>query len=405
MSGPLSGVRVLDLTSVVMGPYATQILADFGADVVKVESPEGDNMRWVWPFRNPGMGHIFLNANRNKRSIVLDLKQAAAREACLALARRADVLVYNIRPQAMARLRLSYEDICSVNKRIIYVGCFGYSQRGPYAAKAAYDDLIQGAAGVPWLLKKQGADSPRFAPVIIADRSVGQQVASAVSAALYHREKTGRGQRVDVPMFEHLLQIVLGEHLSGYTFEPAVGEAGYARMLAPDRRPFQTRDGYVCALIYNDKQWKAFFDLIGRSDMLSDPVFATYEARSRNYDRVYGFVADEMKKKTTAQWLEGLERADIPVQRMNSLDDIVADPHLEAIGYFTSREHPSEGRIKSMAVPSEWSESQPEYRRHAPRLGEHTREVLQEAGLPEEAIAALIRSGGARCAVGSDDAA
>jgi crotonobetainyl-CoA:carnitine CoA-transferase CaiB-like acyl-CoA transferase len=395
MAGPLDGVRVLDLTSVVMGPYATQILADFGADVIKVESPEGDNMRWVWPFRNAGMGHVFLNSNRNKRSIVLDLKKTPAREACLALARKSDVLVYNIRPQAMARLKLSYSELRAVNEKIIYVGCFGYSQRGPYAAKAAYDDLIQGAAGVPWLLKKQGADAPRFAPVIIADRSVGQQVASAVSAALYHREKTGKGQRVDVPMFEHLLQIVLGEHLGGYTFEPNIGEPGYARMLSPDRRPYPTKDGYVCALIYNDKQWKAFFELIGKAEMLSDPTFATYEARSRNYDRVYGLVAEEMKRRSTAEWLEGLERADIPVQRMNSLDDIVADPHLAAIGYFRTIEHPTEGRIKSMAVPSEWSESQPDYRRHAPRLGEHTREVLLEAGYSATKIQELLASGAA----------
>ena len=258
---------------------------------------------------------------------------------------------------------------------------------------------------MPWLLKRQGADSPRFAPIIIADRSVGQQVASAVSAALYHRERTGKGQRIDVPMFEHLLQIVLGEHLGGYTFEPNLGEAGYSRMLTPDRRPYRTKDGYVCALIYNDKQWKAFFELIGRQEMLSDPVFATYEARSQNYDRVYGFVADEMKTRTTAQWLEGLERADIPVQRMNSLDDIVADPHLAAIGYFTSREHPTEGRIRTMAVPSEWSESQPAFRRHAPRLGEHTREVLREAGLSDDSISALVRSGAARCVADTDDAA
>ncbi|HXM80973.1 MAG TPA: CoA transferase [Burkholderiales bacterium] len=396
MSGPLHGVRILDLTTVVMGPYATQILADFGADVIKVEPPDGDNMRWVWPFRNPGMGHIFLNANRNKRSIVLDLKKDAAREACLVLARKSDALVYNIRPQAMARLRLSYEDVRKANPRIIYVGCFGYSQRGPYAAKAAYDDLIQGAAGVPWLLQKQGAEAPRYAPLVIADRSVGQQVASAVSAALYHREKTGKGQRVDVPMFEHLLQIVLGEHLGGYTFEPQLGEPGYARMLSPDRRPYQTKDGYVCALIYNDKQWKAFFELIGNAELLSDPAFATYEGRSRNYDRVYGMVAEEMKRRTTDEWLGALERADIPVQRMNNLADIAADPHLAAIGYFRTVEHPTEGTIKSMAVPSEWSESQPEYRRHAPRLGEHTREVLREAGLPEEKIASLLQAGAAK---------
>jgi len=396
VSGPLHGVRVLDLTSVVMGPYATQILADFGADVIKVEPPEGDVMRYAWPFRNPGMGTIFLNVNRNKRSIVLDLKKDPAREACLALARKSDVLVYNIRPQAMARLKLSYDEVRAINEKIIYVGCFGYSQRGPYAAKAAYDDLIQGAAGLPWLLKKQGASEPRYAPMIVADRSVGQQVAGAVSAALYHRERTGRGQRVDVPMFEHLLQIVLGDHLGGYTFEPQHGEPGYHRILAPDRRPYETQDGYVCALIYNDKQWKAFFDLIGKPEIFSLPEFSTQEARSKNYNRAYAMVAEEMKRRTTAQWVEALERADIPVQRMNSLDDIVADPHLAAIGYLEAVEHPTEGRIKSLAVPSEWSASRPEYRRHAPRLGEHTREVLREAGLPAEEIDSLLQSGAAK---------
>jgi crotonobetainyl-CoA:carnitine CoA-transferase CaiB-like acyl-CoA transferase len=396
MAGPLDGVRVLDLTTVVMGPYATQILADLGADVVKVEPPEGDVMRHAWPFRHPGMGHIFLNANRNKRSAVLDLKTKDGREACLALAARADVLVYNIRPQAMARLKLSYEEVKAVNPKIIYVGCFGYSQRGPYAARAAYDDLIQGAAGIPWLLQKQGAAEPRYAPIIVADRSVGQQVASAVNAALYYREKSGQGQRVDVPMFEHLLQIVLGEHLGGFTFDPQQGEPGYARMLAPDRRPYQTRDGYVCALIYNDKQWKAYFEVLGDPPQASDPRFSNQEIRSRHYAEAYAFVAEQMKTRTTAEWIEALERADIPVQRMNSLADIVADPHLAATGFFTVREHPSEGKVRSMAVPSEWSASPPEFRRHAPRLGEHTREVLREAGLSDEKIDRLIESKAAR---------
>jgi crotonobetainyl-CoA:carnitine CoA-transferase CaiB-like acyl-CoA transferase len=355
-------------------------------------------MRQAWPFRHRGMGHIFLNANRNKRSVVLDLKRPEALQACLALAKRADVLVYNIRPQAMSRLKLSYEELKKVNPRIIYVGCFGYSQRGPYAARAAYDDLIQGAAGIPWLLHRQGAAEPRYAPIIVADRSVGQQVASAVSAALYYREKTGKGQRVDVPMFEHLLQIVLGEHLGGYTFDPPQGEAGYARMLAPDRRPYRTKDGYVCALIYNDKQWKAYFQVLGNPPEASDPRFSSQEIRSRHYDEAYAFVAEQMKTRATGEWIEALERADIPVQRMNSLEDIVADPHLAATGFFRVLEHPTEGRIRSMAVPSEWSESAPEYRRHAPRLGEHTREALREAGLSEAQVAALIESGAARAA-------
>jgi crotonobetainyl-CoA:carnitine CoA-transferase CaiB-like acyl-CoA transferase len=396
MAGPLTGVRVLDLTTVVMGPYATQILADLGADVIKVEPLEGDVIRQAWPFRNPGMGAIFLNVNRNKRSVALDLKNEAARQACLALAKTSDVLVYNIRPQAMARLKLAYEEVKALNPKIIYVGCFGYSQRGPYAAKAAYDDMIQGASGLPWLLQKQGAPEPRYAPMIVADRSVGQQVASAVSAALYHREKTGKGQRVDVPMWEHLLQIVLSDHLGGYTFVPQHGEPGYARILTPDRRPYQTNDGYVCALIYNDKQWKAFCDIIGRPEIMARPEFATQESRSQNYKTAYALVADEMKKRSTAFWLEALERGDIPVQKMNTLDDIVSDPHLAAIGYLQMVDHPSEGRIRMLAVPSEWSESKPEYRRHAPRLGEHTREVLREAGVSDEGISELIDSGAAK---------
>lgn len=396
MSGPLDGVRVLDLTTVVMGPYATQILADFGADVVKVEPPEGDVMRHNAPMRSKGMGHIFLNANRNKRSIVLDLKQPAAREACLALAKTADVLVYNIRPQAMARLGLSYKEVRAVNPKIIYVGGFGYSQRGPYAAKAAYDDLIQGAAGLPWLAERAGAESPRYTPVIIADRSVGLHMANAVSAALYRREKSGVGQRVDVPMFESLLQTVLGEHLGGQTYEPPTAPPGYGRMLAPERRPYRTKDGYVCVLVYNDKQWQAFFRVIGRPELQQDPRFATQEARSRDFQGAYTLVAEEIAKRSTAEWIAALEAADIPVQKMNSLEDILADPHLAAIGYFQQREHPTEGRIRSMAVPSEWSESPPEYRRHAPVLGEHTREILREAGLDPAAIDALIRSGAAK---------
>ena len=396
MSGPLDGVRVLDLTSVVMGPYATQILADFGADVVKVEPPEGDVMRYNAPLRSKGMGHIFLHANRNKRSVVLDLKQPAARAACLALAKTADVLVYNIRPQAMARLGLSYEDVRAVNPRLIYVGGFGYSQRGPYAAKAAYDDLVQGAAGLPWLAERAGAESPRYTPVIIADRSVGLHLANAVSAALYRREKTGVGQRVDVPMFESLLQSVLGEHLAGHTYEPPVAPPGYGRMLANERRPYRTTDGYVCVLVYNDKQWQSFFRIIGRPELINDPRFATQEVRSRDFQSAYAMVAKEMAKRSTADWIAALEAADIPVQKMNSLEDILADPHLDAIGYFQERQHPTEGRIRSMAVPSEWSESPPEFRRHAPRLGEHTREVLREGGLDPATIDALIRSGAAK---------
>ena len=398
MAGPLDGVRVLDLTTVVMGPYATQILADLGADVVKLEPPEGDVARYNAPMRSKDMGHMFMNANRNKRSVVLDLKKDGGREACLAIARGTDVLVYNIRPQAMARLKLSYEEVSAVNPRLIYVGGFGYSQRGPYAAKAAYDDLIQGAVGLPWLAAAAGAESPRYVPVTLADRSVGLHIVNAVCAALYRRERSGKGQRVDVPMFESLLQSVMGEHLAGHTFEPPNAPAGYGRMLTKGRRPYRTKDGHVCVLVYNDKQWQAFFRVIGRPELRQDPRYATQEARSRDFEGAYALVAEEMAKRSTAEWIAALEAANIPVQHMNSLEDILADPHLAAIGYFREVEHPTEGRIRSMAVPSEWSESPPEYRRHAPRLSEHTREVLREAGYNDDAIEQLIASGAARAA-------
>ena len=396
MSGPLSGVRILDLTSVVMGPYATQILADYGADVLKVESGEGDVMRQAGPMRNPGMGHAFLSTNRNKRSMVLDLKHPGGLQAVLDLARTADVLIYNIRPAAMARLKLSYEEVLAVNPRIIYVGAFGYSQSGPYAAWPAYDDLIQARAGVPWLVEKSGAGEPRYVPSTYADRTVGLHVANAVSAALFARERTGRGQRIDVPMFESMLQTLLGEHLSGRSFVPPLPGEGYARALSPDRKPYRTRDGWVCVLVYNDKQWRNFFALIGKPSMFEeDRRFSTQTARIEHIDAVYAWLGGQMASRTTAEWLAAFAQYDIPAAPMNSLADVFADPHLAATGFFAQVDHPTEGRITSLKVPSEWSDTQPEYRHPAPTLGQHTRELLREAGYDEARIEALLASGAA----------
>ena len=396
MAGPLEGVRVLDLTSVVMGPYATQLLGDYGADVIKVESPEGDVMRLSGPMRNPRMGHLYLTTNRSKRSVVLDLKKPGGREALLALVRDADVLVYNIRPQAMARLGLSYEEVSAANPRIVYVGAFGFSQRGPYAARPAYDDLIQGMSGIPWLTHQAGAEVPRYAPMILADRMVGLQVAYAISSALVHRARTGRGQRVDVPMFESMLQTLLGEHLAGHSFVPPLPGTGYGRVLSRDRKPYRTRDGWVCVLVYNDKQWRGFFELIGQPQMFDeDARFSSQTARIANIDAVYAWLAARMAERSTAEWLEGFARHDIPAAPMNSLPDVYADPHLAATGFFAQVDHPSEGRITSLKVPSEWSDTAPQYSRHAPRLGEHTRELLREAGFAPERIDAMIRAGAA----------
>jgi crotonobetainyl-CoA:carnitine CoA-transferase CaiB-like acyl-CoA transferase len=390
MSGPLQGVRILDLTTVIMGPYATQILGDLGAEIIKVESPLGDNMRHVGPMKNPGMGHIFLNANRNKRSIVLDLKQSAARDAVLRLAANCDVLVYNVRPQAMARLGLSYAEVQAVNPRIIYIGAVGFGEDGPYAGMPAYDDLIQGAAAIPSLMLKAGADVPRYTPITLADRSVGQQVAVAVSAALYSRTVSGQGQRIEIPMFENMVQFVLGDHLAGLSFEPAIGSTGYDRLLAEHRRPYATLDGYVCALIYNDKQWQSFFRVIERPEMFADARFSNHTSRAENIGEVYAFVAEIIAGRTTAEWLTVLAQADIPSMPLHTVESLIDDPHLKATGFFRSVEHPSEGRLRVMAPPGTWSGTPPAIRLHAPRLGEQTIEILREAGYDAAAIDALL---------------
>ena len=394
MGGPLSGVRIVDMTSVLMGPYATQILGDLGADVIKVEAPSGDTVRGIVPMRHAGMGAIFLNVNRSKRSLVLDLKQPEGRQVLLDLARTADVLIYNVRPQAMARLGLSYEAVAEVNPRIIYVGAFGYGQDGPYAAKPAYDDLIQGAIGIPSLIAQVGDGVPRYVPITLVDRTVGLAAVNAVTAALYARERTGLGQRVDVPMFETMAQLVLGDHLQGATFVPPEGPTGYARLLARERQPYRTKDGYVSTLIYNDKQWRAFFALIGRPEVIAeDPRFADISTRTRHIGELYALVAEEMAKRTTAEWLEGLEAADIPVMPLNDLESLIADPHLAATGFFREEEHPSEGRIRTMTVPSRWSRTQPEPERPAPRLGEHSVLILKELGYDAARIDALLAAG------------
>jgi crotonobetainyl-CoA:carnitine CoA-transferase CaiB-like acyl-CoA transferase len=391
MPGPLSGVRILDLTTVVMGPFATQLLAELGADVIKVEPHDGDNMRHPAPMKNPGMGYIFLNLNRGKRGIVLDLKKPEGHEALMRLIPETDVLIYNVRPQAMARLGLSYEDLRKVNPKIIYVGAYGYSQRGPYAAKAAYDDLIQGISGIPSLVKKSGAAAPAYAPVNLADRVTGLHAVYAVTAALFHRERTGQGQSVEVPMFESLAHFVLGDHSAGLTFDPPSGDTGYARLLA--RKPYRTSDGYLCVLVYNDKQWKSFADSIGQPDLMKDPRFATQANRARHISEIYAYLAELIKKRSTAEWMALMEKADIPVAPVNDVTDLIDDPHLAATGFFALEQHPSEGTLRTMRTPTSWSDSPPGAQRPAPRLGEHSAEVLKEAGYSDAEIARMAKDG------------
>ena len=396
--GPLEGVRIIDMTTVLMGPYATQMLGDYGADVIKVETPDGDVTRLIGPTRHPGMGPVFLNTNRSKRSICLDLKKPAGRDALLRLIASVDVLIYNVRPQAMERLQLGYDVVKKINPRLIYAGVFGFGQDGPYAAKPAYDDLIQGGSALAHLMAIGGDGTPRYVPNALVDRIVGTHAVGAVLASLVHRERSGRGQRVDIPMLETMAGFVMGDHMGGLTYEPPLDKGGYARHLSPDRRPYQTSDGFICVIVYNDKQWENFFKATGRDDLRANPKFATFAARAQNIDVVYAELARILKERSAAEWTELLDKADIPTLPMHSLESILTDPHLAATDFFPVVEHPSEGAIRSMRVSATWSDTPAEPTRLAPRLGEHSEQILQEAGFSREEIAALLRDGVTRAA-------
>lgn len=389
--GPLAGVKVVDMTSVVMGPFATQILAGLGADVIKIESPEGDTMRHVGPMNNPAMGGMFLQANQGKRSVVLDLKQESARDALLALVEQSDVLISNVRPQAMARLRLDYDSVVQRNPRIIHVSCCGFDQAGPYAAKPAYDDLIQGATGIPWLTQQYSGGEPAYAPLTLADRITGLHAVYAVTTALYARQVSNQGQAVVVPMFEAMAQFVLGDHFGGLGFEPPQGPPGYARLLTAHRKPYQTQDGYLCVLIYNDKHWQRFFEAIGEPERMQEPLFATHSQRAAQIDAVYAEVTRMMRLRTTQEWQALLDAADVPNMPMASPASLMQDPHLQATGFVRELEHPSEGRLRTTGNPTQWSGTPLDQQASpAPRLGEHTLQVLAELGLSSEHQSAML---------------
>lgn len=392
--GPLAGIQVLDITEVVMGPSATQMLGDLGADVIKVEPPGGDMLRATGPGGRQGAGPLFLNLNRNKRSLVLDLKQPAGREAVLRLAKTADVVVYNVRPQAMERLQLTYEAFSEVNPKIIYVGTFGFSQRGRYAAARAFDDLIQAAVAIPEASMRAGSESPRYAPLNMADRATGLYAFGVICAALLSRERSGRGQAVDVPMFETMTQFVLGDHLYGHTFVPPRGDFGYPRLLNPERRPYQTADGYACTLVYTEEQWQKFWQVVGKGDLFeADPRFKDGETRTRHIHELYGLLAETLRTRTTEEWKVLLEPLGIPVFPVHTFESLLSDPHLRDIGFFQSLEHPTEGELRTTAVPSEWHGVQMPVHRPPPLLGQHSREILLEAGLSNEEIDRLMVTG------------
>ena len=389
-TGPLAGVRVLDMTTVFMGPSATQYLGDLGADVIKIEAPGGDSTRRVGPQGDVGLGPLFLGLNRNKRSVVLDLKQEAGIEVMLKLVETADVLAYNVRPAAMRRLGLGYERLAEINKGLVYAGMVGFSQRGRYAKMAAFDDMIQAASGIPAIMAQATDGVPRYMPTTIADRSVGIYAFGVITAALYSRSQTGLGQSLEIPMFETMVPYVLGDHLYGHTFVPPQGDFGYPRVMSPNRRPYKTKDGYVCCLVYIDQHWKTFLGAVGKADLMqTDPRFANIRTRTEHIDELYQIVSDAMETKTTDEWRQILEAGDIPVFPMHTFDTLLKDEHLADIGFFREVDHPKVGKILEPSVPSEWSGTPPDNHRPVPSLGEHTDEVLREAGYNQAAIDAM----------------
>jgi len=393
MHGPLQGIRVVDVTTVMLGPYATQMLGDMGADVIKVEAPPaGDIARNLGEARMPGMSGSFLNMNRNKRSIAVDLKRPGAQEVLRRLVATAEVFVHNMRPQAIERLGFGYEAVAALNPGIVYVGAYGFGQEGPYRAKPALDDAIQAASGLASLFVRQDGQ-PRYVPSAIADKIVGLTVSQAVLAALLHRSRTGEGQFVEVPMLETLVAFNLVDHLGGGAYAQPPGRIGYARASSPSRRPFPTRDGFVCILPYDDRQCLSFFRAVGRPELMSDPRFCSYASRVRHPDAFYGLIRELTPGRTTAEWVALCEAGEIPCMPVLDIEDLPQDEHLKAVGMFEAHRHPSEGATTLVRPPIRFSRSPAAIRRHAPGFGEHSVEVLRGLGFPEDGIAALLADG------------
>ena len=393
MPGPLEGVRILELTSVVMGPYACQILADMGAEVIKVEPPSGDTNRNLGAYRNnKDMAALFLTCNRNKRDIVLDLKSEEGKEICLKLVKESDIIIHNFRPQAMDRLGLNYERVKEANPKIIYCATYGYSAKGPYGTKGALDDSIQAVSGVAYLNEAVYGE-PRYMPTVIADKTTGLTAVYAILAALYHREKTGQGQALEVPMFETMVSFTMAEHMWGQTFEPPIGHAGYARIMSQNRKPYKTKDGYIAVLPYFDAHWATFCKIADVPELITDERFTTMAQRLKNIDQTYEETGKALLKRTTDEWMELLGDTNVPTIRVNSLDDLINDPHLKATGFFELHEHPTEGTLKMTKFPVSFSETPASIRRLPPRLGEHSTEVLKELGYSDADIDRLLTDG------------
>lgn len=372
--GPLQGVRVIDLTAMVMGPYCTQIMADMGADVVKVEPPQGDNTRYISVGPAPGLSGVFVNVNRGKRGIVLDLQTEKDKANLRDLIADADVFIHSMRAKAVAKLGFGYDDVSSINPRIVYTNCYGYGRRGPDADRPAYDDTIQAECGLP-AVQEQLTGEATYVGTIMADKVAGLTALYATMMALFHRERTGEGQEVEVSMFETMASFMLVEHANGAMFDPPLGPAVYPRTVATNRRPYETKDGHIAALVYNDKHWNAFVDAV--QPAWNSPEYATLEARARQIDTVYGLVAQTLKERTTAEWLDLFHDLEIPAAPIHTPDALFDNEHLNAVGLFQTVDT-RYGPVRFPGVPTWFSKTPGRVAGFAPELGADTDDVLAE---------------------------
>ena len=402
MSGPLTGLRVVDLTSTMLAPYCTMNLGDLGAEVVKIEPPSGDVTRHLGTAKNPSMASGYLSVNRGKESVVLDLKRPEGLEVARTLIADSDVFVHNLRADAIGRLGLSYEDLRELNPSLIYATATGFGSDGPYAGRPAYDDIIQATSGLAALQGEVTGSDPTYIGTVLVDKAVGLALTNAVLAAIVHRERTGEGQSIEVPMFETMVPFLLLEHLGGHSFEPPIGPARYSRLVTRHRRPYRTSDGFLAVVVYTDRHWERFLEYVGRSDLLEDELYATTAARSTNIDGLYAVVAEELVLRSTEEWLRIMGELDIPAAKVNTIEDLFDDPQLAASQVFRTVEHPTEGTVRWLHPSFRFSRTPMEPGALAPSLGEHGREVLSRLGYDDAAIDQLVAAGVLGAGTGAD---
>jgi crotonobetainyl-CoA:carnitine CoA-transferase CaiB-like acyl-CoA transferase len=391
-TGPLRGIRILDLTSVVLGPFATRILGDYGADIIKVEGTDGDVMRANGTSRHAGMSSIFLSINRNKRSLAIDLKTPEGREICLRLASQVDLVVHNMRVSAIERLGLGYDAVRAVNPSVVYCAATGFEQAGPHRSKPAFDDIIQATCGLASLMGEVGAE-PAFVPTLVADKTAGMALVNAVLAALLHREREGSGQYVEVPMLETMVDFTMAEHMGGLGFEPPLGDAGYARILRRGRRPVRTRDGHISMLPYSPSQWMCLFQRVDHRDLLSAYDLSDRHKLNACLSDLYRELESIAPSRSTREWVDICDELDIPAAAIHNLRDLPDHPQLSAVNLFQPIEHPTEGSLRMIRPTTLFSQTPASVRRHAPSLGEHSIEILQTLGLDNAKIDELVQRG------------